>query len=94
MELFLRNGIIKTQESGLFGEPSWAALYFGQGGLPEKYPYSLDRFQGDISAFFANILNTVNAKANKMPFHHEFINSLSDVTKAPQGFMDLYEVFP
>jgi tryptophan halogenase len=74
MELFRRRARVVTYKDGLFLEPSWLAVYFGQRVMPDGYDPLADAVDG---AQLAQRMNTVREQiaqaVTQMPSHEEFL---------------------
>ncbi|HEU4600983.1 MAG TPA: tryptophan halogenase family protein [Steroidobacteraceae bacterium] len=75
MELFRRRAHVVTYKDGLFLEPSWLAVYFGQRVMPEAYPpladaASLSNLKQQVQA----IRERIAEAAARMPTHDQFLS--------------------
>lgn len=94
MDLFKSRGHISYQEGNLFLEPSWVAVYLGQG----IQPHSIDpRIKGyplaDVEQHFEGLRKMTREAADIMPMHADAIakNCQSDAKKLwPEASMSLY----
>src|SRR4051812_38797159 len=76
MELFRARGAVVTYKDGLFLEPSWLAVYFGQRVMPRGYDPRLDAVpDDDVTQQLAQIHDKVAAATARMPDHEEFLRS-------------------
>jgi tryptophan halogenase len=74
LELFRTRGHVITYKDGLFLEPSWLAVYFGQRVMPEGYDPRADApNEVDVSAQLALIREKVQGATARMPAHEAFL---------------------
>jgi tryptophan halogenase len=74
MELFRERGHVITYKDGLFLEPSWLAVYFGQRVMPRAYDSRVDAVDaGKLAEEFARVHERVATAAARMPRHEDFI---------------------
>ncbi len=74
MELFRRAGRVTQYSEGLFLEPSWIAVYLGQGIIPKAWDQRADRPGLDgLDRAVASLRDHVAATASAMPDHAAFI---------------------
>jgi tryptophan 7-halogenase len=81
IDLFLDTGYVVRYEEGLFLEPSWVAVYFGQRMLPRKYDSRVDlpaaeALDGELEKF----REAIRRHAEAMPLHSEALAGLSGST--------------
>lgn len=90
--LFQERGYVANYQGGLFLEPSWVAVYLGQGIIPGNFDaranwmseQQLDKTLSEIEAL-------VKRAAAQMPHHHLFLNQYQpDRNAAPNATMSLY----
>jgi tryptophan 7-halogenase len=75
IELWRRAGRVARYTQGLFLEPSWIAVYVGQGLLPEGWDQRADQLDGPALAGAMDRLRGRIADAVRaMPDHREFIS--------------------
>ena len=84
MELWRRSGRVAKYSQGLFFEPSWVAVYLGQGVIPHGWDQradvdDADALQGAVDRMLAQISTAVDA----MPDHAEFIRARNASIDAP-----------
>jgi tryptophan halogenase len=74
IDLFRRRGRVARFDGQLFVEPSWVAVFLGQGVEPESYDPLADVMGLDeVRQRLAQIRQAVRQTAMEMPAHHEFI---------------------
>lgn len=74
LELYRERGIVSLYKDGPFLEPSWHAVYMGQGVVPRRWDVRADSLPDD---WIANALRALDdeiaAACMTMPLHAEFI---------------------
>jgi len=71
--------VVKYQE-GLFLEPSWIAVYLGQGVFPNRYDPRVDRYSAqDIKLQLTTLRQSIDTAAEAMPKHIQAIENLGKV---------------
>lgn len=81
MELFKSSGHIVKYEEGLFLEPSWVAVYLGQGVIPRSYDSRVDAFSKDeIEIQLSKLRKSVVRAANSMQSHDKAISMIANST--------------
>jgi tryptophan halogenase len=74
IELFRRAGRITRYSQGLFFEPSWIAVYLGQGIVPEGWDQRADQADEDeLAGAMARLRARIAGEVRTMPDHREFI---------------------
>jgi tryptophan 7-halogenase len=74
MELFRRRARVVTYKDGLFLEPSWLAVYFGQRVMPTGHDPLADAVdESQVARKLADIREQVRITALQMPEHEQFI---------------------
>jgi tryptophan halogenase len=74
LELFRERAHVITYKDGLFLEPSWLAVYFGQRVMPRGYDPRADGVAGDrIAAELDGVRERIRTAVARMPRHEEFI---------------------
>jgi tryptophan halogenase len=74
MELFRRRGHVVTYKDGLFLEPSWLAVYFGQRVQPREYDPRADAWsEAELREWLATMHRRIAAAVDAMPGHEEFL---------------------
>ncbi len=74
MELFRHRGRIVTYKDGLFLEPSWLAVYFGQRVMPGGYDPLADAVDGiTLARKLQQVREQILATAVRMPSHEDFL---------------------
>lgn len=75
IEMFKESGRIFLRSHELFSEISWLQVMVGQGLLPKTYHPMIDQMDDNgLVNFLSDIRSSVQAKVNKMPSHHEYLN--------------------
>ena len=76
MELFRASGRVQTYDYGLFLEPSWLAVYLGQGILPRDYDPRVDQFpDAETLSRLHGLKGHIAKAANALPSHGDWIAS-------------------
>ena len=76
MELWQRSARVEKYTQGLFFEPSWVAVYMGQGVVPDGWDQRVDRYKVDeLEGATRRMLAQVGSAVDAMPDHAEFIRS-------------------
>jgi tryptophan halogenase len=71
---FRKGGRIVAESAELFQNPSWLAVYLGQGVMPEGYDPLLDqRPNGDRDKFMGMLRKAMMEAAEAMPSHQDYI---------------------
>lgn len=75
IEHFKRHGLIVSAADELFANPSWIAVYLGQGIVPERAPV-LSELRDDIpvSQRLGQVKAAVEDAADAMPRHDDYLN--------------------
>jgi tryptophan halogenase len=74
MELFRERGHVITYKDGLFLEPSWLAVYFGQRVMPRGHDGRADSLDAaKVAAELERVRVQVMTAAARMPHHQDFI---------------------
>ncbi len=74
MDLFRRRGRVVKYRQGVFLEPSWLAVYFGQGVWPEGYDQRADGVQeAALEMAFAKLKAQTYAAVAGMPDHAGYV---------------------
>ena len=74
MELFRERGRVVTYKDGLFLEPSWLAVYFGQRVMPRAHDLSAEALGSSaVEAQLSQMRMRIQHAAAKMPSHEDFI---------------------
>jgi tryptophan halogenase len=65
---------VVTYKDGLFLEPSWLAVYFGQRVMPTAYDPLADAIGGeDLKARLQSVREQIQTAVVHMPTHEEFL---------------------
>jgi len=74
MELFRRRARVVTYKDGLFLEPSWLAVYFGQRVMPTAWDPQADALDGaELQRQLQSVREQVQSTVVRMPTHEEFL---------------------
>ena len=77
MNLFKQTGQVVRYKEGLFLEPSWVAVYLGQGYLPEHIDPRLDGLSSaDLTTKLTQLKHAINTAVTGMPSHVDAIKNL------------------
>ena len=88
MDLFRQQGYVVPYEKGLFLQPSWVAVYLGQGIIPKTYDIRVDNFNTtELKEYFTRMQKDMAVAANKMQTHAQAIKSNNPY---PAATMSLY----
>lgn len=97
MAAFKEQAYVVSYEQGLFLEPSWVAVYLGQGMNPQSYHRGANQLGGqEMEHLFRSVAGEVASAAEAMPVHSDIVarhcgSSSDDVW--PKAAMSLYGVF-
>ncbi len=98
MALFSEYGVIDTYQHGLFLEPSWLAVYLGQGVIPKHIDPRVTQLQQDkIISTLSKIREQVNLANKGMPTHQQaldFISQDNSVRSRAPSSLNLYGRYP
>lgn len=79
MDLFKSTGHVVKYQEGLFLEPSWVAVYFGQRHLPNSVDPRVERYSGDqIHQQLNKLKKSIDHSIAKMPSHTQALNNVGD----------------
>jgi tryptophan halogenase len=74
MELFRTRAHVITYKDGLFLEPSWLAVYFGQRVMPRRYDPRADAPSLEQSREqLARVRDRIESALVRMPAHEDFL---------------------
>jgi tryptophan halogenase len=74
MELFRRRARVVTYKDGLFLEPSWLAVYFGQRVMPTAWDPLADAMEpSEVMAQLQSVREQIQSAVVRMPTHEEFL---------------------
>ncbi len=86
IDLFKSRGVVVGYKEGFFLEPSWLAVYLGQGIVPEAYdPLSHRLDETQLAQALAQVRREVDTTVNAMPAHADFLDRFSPFTPAAAG---------
>jgi len=93
MELFKSTGHVVKYQEGLFLEPSWVAVYLGQGVIPERFDPRVNAFsKAELDRQLGKLRASISSAVHGMPSHDEAIANLPKLSE--QGWksatMSLY----
>jgi tryptophan halogenase len=75
LELFRHRARVVTYKDGLFLEPSWLAVYFGQRVMPRGYDSLADSLDGgELARRLQAVREQVSTAAARMPGHEDFLS--------------------
>jgi tryptophan halogenase len=85
MELWRRSARVAKYSQGLFFEPSWVAVYLGQGIIPEGWDQRAEVARlADVEAGVERLRRQLRERVEAMPDHREFIAAHNaSIGKAP-----------
>ena len=84
MELFRTRAHVITYKDGLFLEPSWLAVYFGQRVMPRAYDPRVDSMDGgEIAAQLTRVRDNVQNALMCMPSHEHFLQQYCPADARP-----------
>jgi tryptophan 7-halogenase len=79
LDLFRSTGRVVKYQEGLFLEPSWVAVYFGQRVLPAKYDARVDRHTPEsLGARLRELRESIRRCVDTMPSHPDALSRLSE----------------
>jgi tryptophan 7-halogenase len=93
IDLFLDTGYVVRYQEGLFLEPSWVAVYFGQRMLPRRYDPRVDRYAAlALDAQLSKLRNAIAREVDAMPAHPAALAHLQQSSDAgwKHAAMSLY----
>lgn len=92
MSLFRERGYVVEYQGGLFLEPSWIAVYLGQGVLPNKFDPRVNWMSNQqLDKTLSEIEALVERAAMQMPMHDQFLaQHRSSLEGRPRSTMSLY----
>lgn len=74
ISLFVDAGYVVEYKKGLFAQPSWLSVYFGQGLFPNNpHPIISSIPLNATKVKLEKILTTLNNEAEKLPYHTSFL---------------------
>ncbi|MFC7292933.1 tryptophan halogenase family protein [Hirschia litorea] len=74
IELFRERGYVESYKYGLFLEPSWVAVYYGQGIIPCNYDSRVDLFPShEIETNLNKLRRHIEIAANNMMSHDRWL---------------------
>ena len=84
MELWRRSARVAKYSQGLFFEPSWVAVYIGQGVVPRGWDQRADQAGADeLDAAVGRLTRQIGERVAAMPGHAEFIAARNASIGAP-----------
>jgi tryptophan halogenase len=82
MELFRHRARVVTYKDGLFLEPSWLAVYFGQRVIPQGYDPLADAADGAaLARKMQQVREQIQTAAVRMTGHEDFLRSYCPAIK-------------
>lgn len=95
--LFLEQGHVMQYKKGMFLEPSWVAVYIGQGIIPKAYHRAVDQLADhELREQLVAMRAELARHCGEQPTHMQAIEKISQPIKQtvwPPAAMSLYEVF-
>ena len=86
MELFRRRARVVTYKDGLFLEPSWLAVYFGQRVMPTAWDPLADAMDAaEMQRQLQSVREQVQSTAVRMSTHEEFLAKYCPATPPSMG---------
>ena len=86
MELFRRRARVVTYKDGLFLEPSWLAVYFGQRVMPERYDPLADAVdETQLAQRMETVREQIRQAVAQMPTHEHFLARYCPAAKVPMA---------
>lgn len=79
MDQFRLNGVLVSSGLELFSNPSWLAVYFGQGIMPQRYDPLVDIRKVDGVKYLKSIKGSIDEAAKVMPTHLQYLNKFVGV---------------
>ena len=84
MELFRHRARVVTHKDGLFLEPSWLAVYFGQRVMPQGYDPLADALDGaEAARQLQSVHEQVQSAVVRMPTHEDFLQRYCPAAPMP-----------
>jgi tryptophan halogenase len=85
MELWRRSAHVAKYSQGLFFEPSWVAVYVGQGIMPDGWDQRVTALDAAaVEAAVQRMLAKIGAAVDAMPDHAEFIRMRNASIEQPE----------
>jgi len=76
MDLFRERGVVVTYNQGFFLEPSWVAVYLGQGVVPRDFdPLAARLGDRQLAEMFDGVKREVGEAAARTPSHQAFLDA-------------------
>lgn len=76
IDQFQMNGVLVSSGLELFSNPSWLAVYFGQGILPQRYDPLVDIRKVDGERYLKSIKGSIDEAAKVMPSHLKYLKQI------------------
>ncbi|UTF58714.1 tryptophan halogenase family protein [Gilvimarinus sp. DA14] len=90
IELFRESAVVQSYDQGLFAEPSWLAVYLGQGLLPSSWDSRAASVPAaQVSRTLQGLASQLQKMAESAPEHAEVI-ARGGLKREPPATMDLY----
>lgn len=98
IKLFRAQGHVERYKQGMFLEPSWVAVYLGQGIVPNAYHPAVNALDtAQLRQNLHNMRDTITSGVQSMPSHADSIERYCNNTHSektwPPAAMSLYGVF-
>ncbi|ACT60133.1 tryptophan halogenase [Hirschia baltica ATCC 49814] len=85
MELFKECGRVKTYANGLFLEPSWVAVYYGQRVIPDNYDSRVDMYPEDeVKTNLMRLKSLIARSADNMMPHEQWLKQFCKIPHSPK----------
>lgn len=97
--LFKERAQVENYRRGMFLEPSWVAVYLGQGVIPDNYHPTVDKLSPDQLQMAMNgIRESIHSYSQTMPTHMQSLQKYTGIDQLdahgwPPAAMSLYGVF-
>lgn len=86
MELWRRSARVAKYSQGLFFEPSWVAVYIGQGIVPVGWDQRADQFASDaLRSAQRKLVGQINAAVDAIPDHAAFLRMRNASIEDPRA---------
>lgn len=96
--LFVERAHVMQYKKGMFLEPSWVAVYLGQGIIPKSYHPVVDHLsEAELMTKMNSLRTEINKHCAEIPSHEvaieKYINTHTSSNVWPPAALSLYEVF-
>lgn len=91
MDIFRHTGRVQTYRQGLFMEPSWLAVYFGQGYYPVRHDPRVEMVNDlEIEKYLDSLREKIRKSVETVASHKDFLASRVSSAHAPSPTASLY----